>query len=348
MKKVLLGVVLMAVGLTVACQNTISSTTGGSSAAPAAPKVASGDAAATVGDLTISDGELTEKAKTRLQRVENDIYKIKMDVLNQMIDEKLIDDAAKKENLSKEEFIKKEVDSKITKPSEDEIKKFFEARKDQMGDKKFDDVKAQIEKLLEQNRRMGAQNAMMSKLRADAKIKINLEPPRVTVEVGDGPFIGPKDAKVTIVEFTDYQCPFCSRVRGTINELLTTYKDKIRYTLKDFPLSFHQFAKKAHEAALCAGDQDKYWDYNKFLWENQTALDIKDLKEYAKKAKLDTGKFDKCLDSGKHTADVEKNFNYGQSLGVTGTPSFFVNGIMMSGAKPLEEFKQIIDTELNR
>jgi hypothetical protein len=155
-----------------------------------------------------------------------------------MIDDNLIDDAAKKANLSKEEFLKKEVEEKASKPSEDEIKKFFDARKDQMGDKKYDDVKGQIEKLLEQNRKMGAQNALMSKLRADAKIKINLEPPRVTVDIGDSAILGSKDAKVTIVEFTDYQCPFCGRVRATINELLGTYKDKVRYVLKDFPLSF--------------------------------------------------------------------------------------------------------------
>lgn len=303
---------------------------------------------ATINDVNITAAELDEAAKNRLSKVAQEIYEVKKDTLDEMVEKKLLEQAASKQGKSVEDYVKENIDGKATPPTEDEIKSFYEARKDQMGNKPLKDVQGQIKNFLTQSKSQGARGQLMSGLRAAANIKINIEPPRVSIEAGDNPSIGPKNAPVTIIEFTDFQCPFCSRVRPTINQLIDEYKDKIRYVLRDFPLSFHQYAKKAHEAAHCAGDQEKYWEYSKELWGHQQALQIEKLKEYAKNLKLNTKKFDSCLDSGKFTKAVEENVSAGAEAGAQGTPSFFVNGIFLSGARPVGDFKSIIDQELKK
>lgn len=169
---------------------------------------------------------------------------------------------------------------------------------------------------------------------------------RLDVSVDDDPSIGPEDAPVTIVEFSDYQCPFCARAEPTIEQVLKEYEGKVRLVYRDFPLSFHQNAQKAAEATECADEQGKFWEYHDKLFENQDALDVNNLKQYAKDLGLDSSKFDNCLDSGKYTEEVQKDLADGQSLGVSGTPAFFINGRLVSGAQPFSAFKQVIDGEL--
>ena len=303
---------------------------------------------ATIGDVGITASELDEAVKGRLQRVEQEIYEIKKGVLDDLVEKKIIEQAASKDGKSVGDYLKANVDDKATPPTDEEVKSFYDARKDQMGGKPFKDMQNQVKGYLTEAKKQGARQQLLASLRSSANIKINLQPPRIDIEAGDNPSIGPKGAPITIIEFTDYQCPFCSRVRATMNQVIGEYKDQVRYVLRDFPLSFHQFAKKAHEAAHCAGDQGKYWDYNKELWANQQTLQPDKLKEYAKKLKLNSGKFDKCLDSGKYTKKVEENVEYGMSVGAQGTPSFFVNGIFISGARPFGDFKKIIDQELKK
>ena len=303
---------------------------------------------ATVNDVNITSGELDGLAKSRLQKIEHDIYEVKRGVLNDLIEKKLLEEAAKKQGKSVEAYLKENIDDKVAVPTDDEIKSFYESRKDQMGGKSFKDAEPMIKSYLVQSRKMAAEQQLYSGLMTAANVKIKLEPPRVDIEAGDNPSMGPKGAPILIVEFTDYQCPFCGRVRSTISQLMDEYKDKIRYVLRDFPLSFHQFAKKAHEAAHCAGDQGKYWEYNKELWAHQQALDVGKLKEYANVLKLDAKKFGSCLDEGKYTKKVEENVEYGASVGAQGTPSFFINGIFINGARPVGDFKTVIDAELNK
>lgn len=317
---------------------------GGKNSAP----LSAGDVVATIDGKSITAGELDSASKGSLQRVDQEIYQIKRGVLDDMIQDKLVAQAAEKQGKSVEDYLKENIDAKVNEPSIDEMKTFYEAHKDQMGGKKFEEAKESIKSFIIQRNSQGIRQQLFSGLRAAADVKVKLEPPRADVEVGDAPTIGPKSAKVTIVEFTDYQCPFCGRVRQTINKLIDEYKDNIRYALRDFPLSFHDKAKKAHEAAHCAGEQGKYWEYNKVLWENQRELDVDKLKTYAKNLNLNGEKFNKCLDSGKFTKMVEENAAYGASVGVSGTPAFFVNGISLSGARPYQDFKDIIEDELKK
>lgn len=307
----------------------------------------SGDIAAIVNGTTITMGELNDAAKNQLARVDTEIYQIKKRILDDMIEDKLINEAAKKKGLSAEKFLVEEVDSKVTAPTDAEAKALYDARKGSIN-KSFDEVKSQIVEFLTQNRKAQAKNELLAKLRTDAKVEIKIDPPRADLDTKGAPSVGDDDAKVTLVEFSDYQCPFCKRVRPTLWRLVDEYKGKLRYVFMDFPLSFHRDSKKAHEAAHCAGDQGKYFEYNRKIFDNQEKIGMDNLKEYAKQLNLKTDKFNKCLDSGEHAKDVEAFTEKGSAVGVTGTPAYFINGIMLSGAMPYEAFKEIIESELKR
>lgn len=170
--------------------------------------------------------------------------------------------------------------------------------------------------------------------------------PVMDVSVDDDPAMGPADAPVTMIVFNCFQCPFSKRHSGTLLQILETYGDKVRIVFRDFPLGFHQYAQKAHEAAECADEQGKFWEYHDKLFENQRALDVASLKQYASDIGLNTAQFNDCLDTGKYASEVQKDMQDGQSYGVRGTPATFVNGRMISGAQPFSAFKAVIDAEL--
>lgn len=171
----------------------------------------------------------------------------------------------------------------------------------------------------------------------------------VEVDVDDDAIKGDEDAKVTIIEFSEFQCPFCKKYYDeAYGKIIEEYVDtgKVRYVFRDFPLSFHANAQKASEAAECAHEQDKFWEYHDKLFKNQQSLDVDSLKKYAKDLGLDEDKFNACLDSGKYEQEVKDDFNDGVNYGVQGTPSFFINGKLIAGAQPFENFKVIIEEEL--
>ncbi|MBI4212454.1 MAG: thioredoxin domain-containing protein [Deltaproteobacteria bacterium] len=305
------------------------------------------DVVATIGEVKITDAELTEAAKSQLKKLDTEIYQIKKNALDDMIEEKLIADAAKKKNMTPAVFLREEVDSKVTDPTEDEIKAFYNARKGP-DTPDYATAKPQIIGYLRGNQQNKARRELLASLRKEANVKVSLEVPRIEIDLSDAPSVGPQNAKVTLVEFSDYQCPFCARVRPTIWRLVEEYKNDLKYVFFDFPLSFHKDAQKAHEAAYCADDQGKYFEFHKKLFDQQRNIKPEDLKKYAKELQLNQKKFDECLDSGKYEARIRENTQKGANAGVSGTPAFFVNGIMLSGAQPYEAFKEAIESELNR
>ena len=187
------------------------------------------------------------------------------------------------------------------------------------------------------------------------------EPQNVVLNIDKAPFKGDKNAKLTLIEFSDYQCPFCGRhVTQTLPQLDTDYikTGKVKYVFFDFPLDFHKNAFKAAEAADCAGEQGKFWQMHDKLFENQKALEVSDLTSYAKTIGLNMSKFQKCLDSGKYANQIKKEIELGQKSGVTGTPSFFLGVTnpkdpnvksvkVIKGAQPYNNFKEAIDTTLS-
>ena len=153
---------------------------------------------------------------------------------------------------------------------------------------------------------------------------------------------------MTIVEFSDFQCPFCVRARPTVNKVREVYGEKVRFAFRHFPLAFHEQAQKAGEAAACAGDQDKFWEMHDRLWKSPGRLQPSDLKEHAAALGLDPEAFGRCLDSGRHASVVTEDAAEGSRLGVSGTPAFFINGRPLVGAQPFEAFAEVIDEELAR
>ena len=173
--------------------------------------------------------------------------------------------------------------------------------------------------------------------------------PRVEV-AASGPSRGPENAPVTIVEFSDFQCPYCGREYPVVERVMKEYDGKVRLVFRHFPLEFHPFAQKAAEAGACAADQggEKFWKLHDRMFTNQQKLAVDDLKGYAKELGLDSSRFEKCLDSGEKRALVEADEKAGQEAGVSGTPAFFVNGVFINGAVPYEQFKDAVDRELKR
>jgi protein-disulfide isomerase len=327
---------------------------------PTSPTQAKPDAAAAadpgapvakVGGQVVTAKELDEFAKGQLQQLDQQYqeqrYQVRRQGLESLIVKKLVE--AKAGGKPVEEFLQAELMDKVPDPTDAELKKVYDEAKGQGRDlPPFAQVKDSIVRYVKQQQAQKALASYVDKLKADAKVEILLapyRPPRVVVEA-KGPSKGPEKAPITIVEFSDFQCPYCSRAEGVVAEVLRAYPDKVRVFYRDFPLPNHGDAPKAAEAAHCAGDQGKYWEMHAKLFANQQSLDVKALKGHAKAIGLDAAKFDSCLDSGEKARLVEEGKKSGAGLGVTGTPAFFVNGILISGAQPFEAFKEIIDAEL--
>jgi protein-disulfide isomerase len=167
--------------------------------------------------------------------------------------------------------------------------------------------------------------------------------------VDDDPVKGSEDAPVTTVEFSDFECSFCARFFAeTLPLIEESYlrTGKVRLIYRDYPVAGHSYAQKAGEAAECADEQGKFWDYHDMLFENQGALGTASLKQYAQDLGLDTARFNECLDSDQMAAEVQSDHGDGQAYGVGGTPTFFINGVKVVGAQPYEVFQQVIEQEL--
>lgn len=180
-----------------------------------------------------------------------------------------------------------------------------------------------------------------------AGVALNTGKVEVAITPND-PVRGNSQAKVTIIEFSDFQCPFCGRAEPTLKQIFETYGDQVKLVYKNFPLPFHEHAQDAAIAALCAKDQGKFWEYHDVLFQNQDSLKITDLKKYASDLSLKTQNFNSCLEDKKYKGQIEADMMEGNKLGVRGTPAFFINGRLVSGAQPFENFRTIIDEELKK
>jgi len=287
-------------------------------------------------------GQLEQAYKERKQQ-------IREAALDRLISDKLVDAKAKSAGKTPEAYIKEQVTDKVTAPTDEEIKATYEQAKGRNPNlPPMDSLKEQISSFLKEQKAQTAEMAFHQKLKEEAKVEVLLKsfhPDPVKVEA-KGEMKGPANAKVTIVAFSDYQCPFCQKGEESMAEVLKAYPTQVRMFFRDYPLPIHPDAPKASEAAHCAQDQGKYWEMHDKLFANQKALKIADLKNYAKDLKLDSGKFDKCLDSGDKASIVHDSLEAGKKLGVSGTPAFYINGILVTGAQPFEKFKQIIDEQL--
>ncbi|NOK10504.1 thioredoxin domain-containing protein [Corallococcus exercitus] len=300
----------------------------------------------------VTFGELNERIKEPLANLDKQKFQLRKRGLEGLVTERLVKAEATKRGMTEDQLLKAEIDDKIPAPPEEKIKEVFEGAKGQLPPgATYEQMKPQIVDFLSGQQKQEQAQKFFDSLRQGANVKYELpEPPRPPAErkqvAATGPSKGPEGAPVTIVEFSDFQCPFCSRAIGTVDQVTKTYGDKVRLVFRQFPLDFHKQAQKAAEASLCANDQGKFWEMHDKLFASQQALGVDDLKKYAGELKLDTAKFNSCLDSGEKAATVKADQADGSKVGVSGTPAFFINGIMLSGAQPFDEFKSVIDAEL--
>jgi len=303
---------------------------------------------AKVGDKSITRAQLNQEAASALAKVRQQEYDILSQSLDQMVDEMLLEDLAKKEGKTVDQIVDERVEKKVSTPTDEQIQKFYNENPRLVQGQPLDQVKPRIIQQLQAQEKQKLYMDLVDGLAKQTTVVTLLEPPRTVVSMDDDPMRGPKDAPVQIVMFSDYQCPFCSRVEETMTQIRTKYGDQVVIVFRDFPLSFHNRAQKAAEAAGCAGEQGKFWEMHDKMFANQRALEPANLDQYATEIGLDMTKFKACLDSGQRAPEVAADMKAGQALGVTGTPAAFVNGRFVNGAQPLEAFAKIIDDELAR
>ncbi len=302
------------------------------------------DVVATIQDQSITAEELTASIRGELLKLDTQRYQALKNGLDAIIGQRLTALEAKNREMSVEQLRQEEIAAKVSPASDEDVKKFYDENQNRIN-QPFDNIKGRIADYLNQRSQQQRERAFLSELRQRYNVAIALEPPKVDVSVDDDPILGDKNAVVTIIEFSDFECPYCRRVQPTLKRLLKEYEGQVRLVFRDFPLSFHKNAQKAAEAAQCAGDQDKFWPYHDKLFE-QTALAPDDLKKYAGEIDLDMDQFTACLDSGKYTQEVANDMKDGQAVGVSSTPSFFVNGQPLSGAVPYERFQELVEAAL--
>jgi protein-disulfide isomerase len=328
----------------------------GCSSAPAAQQpAAAGDPAARVGERVITNKELDDRWRALdpagHAEAQQKSYDGKRAALDAMVAEALIAEAAKKKNMTPEAFEQAELKARIKPIGEADVVTFYQSNINQMQGRSLEVMAPAIRRYLQDQQTDAARSALIAELRKSGPaVRVLFEPPRHEIEVtADDPAIGSASAPVTLVEFSDFQCPFCQRVAPTLKQVKDTYGDKVRVVWKDFPLTqIHPQAFKAGEAAHCAADQGKFWEYHDRLFANQQALQPNDLKKYAADLGLDAAAFGTCLDTSKYGERVRDGVAEGSRLGVNSTPTIYINGRVLSGAQPYEVISSVIDEELAR
>jgi protein-disulfide isomerase len=318
-----------------------------SGAAPVAKAVSGVGVVAEVNGAPILASELDQKVAGRLARLRQEEFELRRQVLEEIVAERLVAAEAARRKVSPDELLRQEVDAKAVALPADQLKLIYEQNKERFAGQSRDQALARIREVLGERAKAERRAAYQAELRSAARVAVRLEAPRVTVEVPAGaPSTGPADAEVTIVEFTDYQCPYCHRAQGVVDQILARYAGKVRLVHLEFPLDGHPGAVPAARAARCAGEQGKFWEYHRSLMTAPGSLDDADLKGRAASLRLSASAFESCLSSDRHDAAIMASLKQGEGLGVTGTPAYFVNGRMLSGARPLEDFAEVIDGEL--
>jgi protein-disulfide isomerase len=277
-------------------------------------------------------------------------YNAQRGAVEEAITRRLLEKEAKARNISLAELTKVEIESKVQPVGPEEQKAFYDANKARyFANIPEPEALKQIEMGLGQQRMQQRRAEYAQTLRAKANVKMVLDPPRTVVSADDDPAKGPADAPVTIITFSDFQCPYCSRVNPTLARIKDRYGDSIRVVFRDFPiLQIHPQAAKAAEAGACANEQGKFWPMHDLMFANQQKLDVASLKQHAATLGLDAAGFEKCLDGGKYADEWKKDSADAEKAGVQSTPAFFVNGRPVVGAVPYEQFAEVINEELGR
>lgn len=303
---------------------------------------------AVIAGKPLYEDELAPLMAEQLQQIRNQEYEIKSRALEQLINQKLMEAEAAKKGITTDQLLEREVGAAVANPTDSEVEAFYLGQKDRLN-RPLDEIRQQLRDSLKETKLELRRQNYMQRLWAESQVGILLAPPKTEVTFDPGRVRGDPAAPVTIVEFSDFQCPYCRASFSIVKQLLEKYAGKVKVAYRDFPL--HQIHPQAHlaaEAARCAGEQGKFWEYHDLLFNNPDKLDQTGLIQQARELKLTQRQFETCLGSGKFKPAIDADARDAARAQVSGTPAFFVNGIMVTGAQPAPVFEKIIDAELAR
>ena len=324
-------------------------------ACSSAPAQSPSDVAARVGDRAITVKELDERwraadAADQAETIQK-LYDGRRGALESIVADMVLAEAAKTRGLSAEAYVQAEISKRVKPVTDADVVAFFQANVEQMQGRSLEVMAPAITRYLTEQQENAARVVLINELRKTGPaVRVMMDVPRFEVALSEAdPSMGTAKAPVTLIEFSDFQCPYCRQVAPTLKKIRATYGDKVRIVWKDFPLTqIHPQAFKAGEAGHCAAEQGKFWEFHDQLFANQQALQPDDLKKYATAGGIDGERFSACLDTSKHAEFVRDGVAQGTQLGVNSTPTVFVNGRRVSGAQPYEVFAAVIDEELSR
>jgi protein-disulfide isomerase len=329
-----------------ACAGEKSAATKPAAAAPAADKNAP---VAEVNGKIVTMADLETMLAPQLQKIEQQRQQLLEQGLDRLVEQKLMETEAAARGIDVLALQQAEIQAKIGEVTDADVSSWYQENQARVQGRPLEQIAPQIKQFLTQTRGQEVQEAFIKSLRAKYKTRILMDVARTEVaEKGSPAKGGPVGSPVTIIEFSDFQCPFCSRVNPSIAQAKETYGDKLRVVFRQFPLNIHPLAPKAAEAALCANEQGKFWEMHDALFADQQKLTVPDLKATAARIGVDAAKFDACLDGGAMAQVVSRDMADGMAAGVSGTPALFVNGRFINGAVPYEELAKVINDELSR
>lgn len=299
---------------------------------------------ATIGGTPVKAALLNERFKPIVYRMRAEAYDIEKKQADQMVNDILLIAEANRRQIGPEQIVRTEISEKVKPPTDAEVNKFYQENKGRItGD--LNSIRNQLVSYLQEENRKKLEQELSDRLRKNADVRWLISEPVIPVQAistDDDPSIGPATAPVTIVEFTDFQCPACAAMYPVLDEVVKSYGDKVRFVVRDFPLQQHEWAKKAAEAANAARAQGKFFEYAALLFQRQKALDVPSLKKYASEIGLNRVKFDAELDKGVYAAEVKHDMDDGEIYGIGSTPSIFINGVLLKTLSA-EALREAID-----
>ena len=319
----------------------------------AAPTNGTRDVLGSIGDEKITMADVRARAGDDLDKLETQYQLTKARIignaLDSIVNKKTVEAEAQKQGKTVDQLIATELPGGLE-PSDLDIQTWFKENASRLGGRKIEEVRSQIADLLRSQRRVEATKKLNERLRVEKKVAITYEPYRLQFANGSAPVLGKKDAPITLVEFSDFQCPFCQRMAPVLKQVAQKYGDKVQIIYRQYPIpSIHPFAFKAAEASLCAQEQGKFWEMHDAMFQDQKKLGVADLKETAKQLGMNSKSFNSCLDSGKYVEQIQTDSREALRSGVTGTPAVFVNGVVVDGGSvPFEVVEGYIERELAR
>jgi len=323
------------------------------SSAPRSSAAAAAEVLATIDGVEVTVGDLDENVGMQLGQMDFEYlsqrHQLVESAMRRYVREQLVEQEAAVRGVSADALIAELLDGKVD-ISDEEVEFFYLQNQAQLGGRALEEMGPQIRQFLEGQASDSVLEEFADGLAAERDVTYVMGPFRVDIDVEGDPAIGPDDAIVTLVEFSDFECPYCSLFVPTLEQIKATYPDEVRVVFKQFPLrSIHPNAQAAGEAALCAHEQGKFWEAHDLFFAEQDSLTVADLEAKAGRLGLDIDAFDACVAAGTYVQQIDDDMSEGTAVGVSGTPALFVNGRPLpGGAVPFDMVKEIIDDELER